>query len=160
MCSSDLGTQPEFSTAGLFAGDQVHAVATPFDGLEDGAAVTSPVALVNNTPPVTTAVSLRPTAPTTTQTIVASATASDADGHPVTFTYAFAINGTEVQRSTSPNLAPALTTKRDSVTVTAIPNDGYADGTPLASAPVVVVNSAPTLAGATLGPTQIGRAHV
>ena len=126
----------------------------PDDGTDAGEAGTASVVVVN-TGPESEGVVLSPSAPVTSDDIVATATASDVDGDALTWTYSWTINGAEVASATGDTLPSTETSRGDEVVVTATPNDGEADGTPVTSEPVVVVNGAPVGLEVTLLPGSV-----
>jgi cyclophilin family peptidyl-prolyl cis-trans isomerase len=107
----------------------------------------------------TATVSLSPTSPLATDSLTATAAASDADGDPVTLTYNWQINGQTVQ--TTPNTSAltdalnlnGLAKVGDSVTVTVTPNDGHIDG-PAASSSITIASPSAGTVG--LLPTNPG----
>lgn len=97
---------------------------------------------IGNTAPVGDSASLAPSAPTTSDDIVATVAGSDIDGDTLTWTYAWTANGTDLGE-TSDRLPADATAKGDAIVVTATPNDGETDGTPVSSDPLTVVNTPP-----------------
>ena len=138
------------------AGETITVEVTPNDGSADGAAATDGVGIGNSLPAAT--VSLAPAAPGTAAVLTATATAADTDGDAVTLTYVWKVDGATVKTtSAASSLTDTLDLaqagngdKGETVTVEVTPNDGSADGTPVADA-VVVGNTAPT-AGVSLAP--------
>ena len=87
-------------------GDQITLVVTPSDGKESGqtASPTAP-AVVAASLPVVDSFTLDPDMPaTTTNMLTAAATASDADGLPVTLTYEWSVRGVIVRTMSEVNL--------------------------------------------------------
>jgi hypothetical protein len=110
-------------------------------------------ALVVNTPPVAT-VAVSPTAPVTLDDLVATASAEDADGDPVSLTYTWSVDG--VAAGYSGETIPAdATSKGETWTVTVTPHDGEEVGEP-ASFDVVIGNTAPSVASVWLDPSEFG----
>jgi formylglycine-generating enzyme required for sulfatase activity len=133
-------------------GDSVACVATPDDGDTLGVPLTSAALVVSNTPPTLASVALSTLSPLAGETLsVALGTAADADGDPVTVTYAWSVNGSVV--SASPTLSPSLFGSGDRVFVTVTPFDGTDAGTPAISGTVVVANSLPLIGSVSLSPT-------
>jgi len=132
------------------AGDILVCQATPTDGEQAGAALLTDPIMVDNTAPEAGAVALDPTAPTTTDPIVAAVTGvSDLDGDPVELVYAWTIDGAPAGGD-SDTLDPSLTTKGDDVMVEVTPWDAQVAGAPVSSAPVTVLNTPPELASAAI----------
>ena len=108
----------------------------------------------SNTPPVVDSVSISPSAPTTNQVLTATATAHDVDGGPVTLAYQWLRNDVAIAGATAStlNLAGAGNGDRgDQIKVRVTASDGQATSSPVTSAAVVVVNTAPS-ATVSLGP--------
>ena len=124
--------------------DVITVRATPNDGLEPGSAVESPAVTIQNSPPVTTAPSIT-NAPLGTNTSAAcgGAVPSDLDGDGVAITYTWAVNGVDTGL-TGTILPSSSFVAGDIVVCAAIPFDGLDTGTLVASAPVVVGNTAPS----------------
>lgn len=99
---------------------------------------------IGNTPPVGESVSISPTEPTTLSSLTATATGSDADGDTLGWVYRWEVNGTGVSGVTEDTLTPDRIQKGDQVKVIATPADGSADGEPVESSVVTVLNTAPT----------------
>ena len=76
---------------------------------------------------------------------------TDADGDPITYSYAWSVDGVPSTASTSATLSSADTAKGQTWTVEVTPNDGYSDG-PTGSDDLTIDNTVPELADATLGP--------
>ena len=99
-----------------------------------------------NTAPVVDTVTVTPASPTTGQTVTANVTSHDADGNPLTTSYQWTRNGTNIAGATSStlNLATAGNGDRgDLIRVIATVNDGTVNSAPVTSNPVTVVNTAP-----------------
>lgn len=149
-----VGVGTSLSPSLFRAGDQVWAVATPSDGLATGASVRSETAAVANTPPVCATIRLQPDSPDTDDTLAAFATGTDADNHTVTFTWRWRVGGAVVQEGPASTLAGSFFARGQSVTVEAIPFDGFAAGSSCVSEAVTVRNTAPVGGSASLTPAQ------
>jgi len=131
--------------------DVVTCTVTPDDGLQTGSPVAA-VVTIGNTAPVATGVSISPTTPVTDDVLAASASATDADGDAVTFSYDWYVDGGYAASGST--LDGALHFDRgQAITLEATPNDGSEDGATLASSSVTVANSAPSIASVSLSPT-------
>ncbi|HMV67420.1 MAG TPA: hypothetical protein PKA64_11265, partial [Myxococcota bacterium] len=142
--------------AGSFgAGDRIWVVATPSDGTDSGAPVRSADAFGANTPPEAYNVRISPSSPHTDDVLVASADGRDVDHHQVTFRWRWAVDGQEVAGATTNLLDDSLFHKGQRVVATATPWDGYAEGAAVASPPVQIRNSAPSLEAAQISPSEV-----
>jgi hypothetical protein len=129
----DLSTLPN-----AHKGDEVTVILTPVEDGVIGLSASASVFIVNS-PPVAS-VTLEPLNPMTGQSLTAVATASDADGDPVSLTYVWtdATTGTTLQttantRLLTDTLDPSNLSNihaGDIITVQATPNDGTTNGTP------------------------------
>ncbi len=144
-------------TGALFSKhDLVRVEVTPTDGFVDGATIASDDALIDNTVPAGTSVSIVSSSAdgmayeASTLTCTPSGW-TDADGDTEAWTYAWQVDGS--MASTGATLDGSLFGKGSVVACTATPNDGEADGATLTSSAVRVDNTAPTLASASLSTT-------
>jgi hypothetical protein len=135
-------------------GDQWTVEVTPDDGDDEGEPVTA-VADIENSVPVVTAAEIAPDPALEADTITTTVEAVDADGDEVTFTYAWSVDGVVVQEGEDATLTGALFDKHQEVFVTVTPDDGWVDGEPLDSNTITIANTAPSIAGVTLDPTEI-----
>ena len=125
------GRTLDLSAAG--AGDRGDAVAvrvTPTDGTLAGASLTTAAVVIADSAPVLS-VGLEPSSPTTQSVLLATASASDADGDSLLFTYVWRVNGVIRQttattaRSDSFDLGrPGNGNKGDLVSVAVTASDG------------------------------------
>lgn len=140
-------------SSGYRAGNTVTCRATPFDGEDEGAALTSAAVTVDNSAPSLASVTLSSLTPVTTDTLsVTLGAATDDDGDDITFTYTWSVNGSVVASSST--LAPDQFERGDEVFVTVTPSDGTTDGTPVSSAVATVQNSTPVVHAVTLSPAS------
>ena len=144
-------------TGALFSKhDLVRVEVTPTDGFVDGASVASDDALIDNTVPGGTSVSVVSSSAdgmayeASTLTCTPSGW-TDADGDAEAWSYTWQVDGATA--STGATLDGTLFGKGSVVACTATPNDGEADGATLTSSAVRVDNTAPTLASASLSTT-------
>ena len=133
--------------SGTLTAAGVHNVTvTVSDGSETATDTFTWTVAAANTAPVVDTVTIAPAGPTTGQTLTATVTSHDANGDPLTTSYQWTRNGTNIAGATSStlNLATAGNGDRgDLIRVIATVNDGTADSAPVTSSPVTVVNSAP-----------------
>ena len=145
---SDSNGNVAFSHAGLSAGSHnISVTATDSSGLT----TTETVSIMVNTPPTAPSISLTPVTPTSsTNLLVTASGSSDADGHNVSYSYAWYLNGALTANVTAA-INAADTSKGEIWTARVTPNDGYHDGQ-YAEASVMIANSAPVLSGVTISP--------
>jgi hypothetical protein len=138
---ADAAGTVAFTSAGLSAGAHtLRVTVTDTHGL--AASDLAVLTVVANSAPEVLSISLSPTSPKTDDTITALVTTSDADGDPVSVSYAWTVDGVAVAASGS-SLSGAYFSRDQEVAVTATPFDATEAGAP-ATASVVVVNSPPT----------------
>ena len=138
----------------LFDKHQVITVrVTPNDGFVDGAAFESGALTVVNSAPSLTGAAIDPAELRTTDnpSCVASGWA-DLDGDPGDARYAWTVNGDVV--GTSQTLDATLFVKGDLISCSATPWDGEVEGATVTSDGLTVLNTAPTLASASLSTTS------
>ncbi|MBW2256696.1 MAG: hypothetical protein JRI25_19155, partial [Deltaproteobacteria bacterium] len=138
-----VGTSATLAPGSFRKGQEVRCTASPFDGTDDGAPVSVAV-VVRNRPPVVQSVEVAPEEVYTNDTITASASAHDADGDPVTFTWRWSVRGRNVEVDDNALDGTLAFGRGDRVQVTASPHDGEEVGDPMASAVVQIRNSRPS----------------
>lgn len=138
--SDTTDTLPAAATS---KGQRVEVVVTPNDGDEDGLAVSSAVAEIQNTPPVMTTVTLSPTSAYTDSTLEAAVAATDADGDALTYSFTWTNDGATVGGSGS-TLDSSTFKKGDAISVSVVANDGDDDSVALAAGPLTILNSPPS----------------
>jgi hypothetical protein len=151
------GIQATLNNSFFAKGDTVYALVSPNDGDELGASVQSDTAVVANTPPEVTAVTIAPAVELYTDSIVNPVvTSTDADGDAVTYTTNWFVNGVGVDTGGSPVLYGDLFFSRgDTIGLEVTPSDGDSTGTPVSMAgSVTVVNKVPITPSVTLEPTS------
>jgi hypothetical protein len=135
-------------------GDAIYVEVTPTDGSGDGATVTSATVTVGNTVPVMGSVTLSPTAPRTTEAVVATASGSDVDpADTLTYRYTWYVDGAKAS-DTGATLSSSSFTKHQSIYVEVVANDGDADSGVLTSATIKAVNTAPSITGVSISPSS------
>ncbi len=148
--AANAAGQVGFETAALRRG--THAVTLTVTDTDGFYAVAGVSLRVNGAPSAPT-ITLNPGAPTTVDDLVViiDTDGVDPDGDPVTYTYAWAVDGFASSASTSDTVSAADTEAGQRWTVSVTPTDGVATG-PAATASVRVANTAPVLADATITP--------
>ena len=149
-----VGTSSTLSPSRFAKGNTIDLTVTPYDGTDLGAAVSASTAIVADTPPVVTSVSLTPSAPTTNSVLTASTTTTDADSDSVSLRYAWSVNGVLTGTSGSTLNGATYFERDDVVTVSVTPNDGERDGAAVTSSSVTVRNTAPTAPGVAIDPAS------
>ncbi len=150
------GIQATLNSSFFAKGDTVYALVSPNDGVELGVAVQSDTAVVANTAPEVTAVSIAPALELYTDSIVNPVvTSTDVDGDTVTYTVSWSVNGVVVDTGGSSVLYGDLFFSRgDSISLEVTPSDGVATGNPVSmTSPVVVVNKVPITPSVALEPS-------
>ena len=134
--------------AGLaFAGTQLYVA------LNGSGAVA--LVLVGNGAPVVDSVTASPAEPRTNDTLTAAVVAHDPDGDPLTFTYQWTRNGTDLAGATGASLDLSVAghgDRGDAIAVHVTASDGSLSSAPVTSAAVVIVDTAP-VASVTLSPS-------
>ncbi|MBL8619023.1 MAG: hypothetical protein JNM72_25650 [Deltaproteobacteria bacterium] len=132
-------------------GQTVAVVVTPNDGTVSGTTATTNW-VIQNTAPVTSAVSVTPASPTAGTTLTCTPTASDVDGDSLTYSYQWSVNGVNVGAPQTTGLSTAAGVTYSGgqvVTCTVTATDGTASATAV-SGSVTAANSAPDVTGVTL----------
>ena len=103
--------------------------------------------------PTAPEVELTPDPADTSDDLVVTITtdSTDADGDPITYSYAWSVDGVPSTASTSATLSSADTSKGQTWTVEVTNDVGYSDG-PFGSDDLTIDNTVPELADATLSP--------
>jgi len=110
---------------------------------------------IENVGPVVDSVTLSPAEPHETDTITATVSATDGDNDTVALNLDWWVDGAVVQSGEDSTLTGALFNKHGVVSVVVTPNDGFANGVDVTSESVTVLNSVPSLAGASLDTSEI-----
>ena len=101
-----------------------------------------------NQPPTITSVTIDQSTPKTNDTLTVTVAATDPDSDPLTYSYQWIRNGSDLAARTSATLnlgGAGNGNKGDTIAVRVTANDGAATSDPVASASVTVQNSAPTV---------------
>ncbi|MBN2800594.1 MAG: hypothetical protein JXX28_15740, partial [Deltaproteobacteria bacterium] len=132
-------------------GQSVQCEVTPFDGSDAGRPVRGEAARVGNTAPVLSSVAITPSAPTTTDSLRCEpGPATDEDGDRVSFSYKWTVD--QRPAGTAQVLPAAAHRKGQRVSCEVTPLDGTLSGSPVTAKAVQVVNTPPTLSGASISP--------
>jgi hypothetical protein len=100
-----------------------------------------------NTPPVMDSVVIDQATPRTNDTLSVTVASHDDEGNTVTYAYQWTRNGTDISGATAATLDMSVANrgdKGDLIRVRVTANDGTVNSNPLTSAPVTVLNTAPT----------------
>ena len=124
------------------------------DGEADSEPATASVS-IENVAPVVDSVTLSPAEPYETDAITATVSATDADNDTVALNIDWWVDGAVVQSGEDSTLTGALFNKHSAVSVVVTPNDGFTNGAAVTSDPVTVLNSVPSLTGASLDTAEI-----
>ncbi len=135
-------------------GDIWTLTVTPNDGEADGEPALASVSIENTAPQITT-VTLAPTDPREGDEITASVTTLDDDGDEVSLHYRWFADEERVLEGEHPTLGDTYFTKHQQISVEVTPNDGFVDGGPMESDAVTVLNTSPSISGASVEPHQI-----
>jgi hypothetical protein len=128
--------------AAVAYGDVAVCTVTPFDGVDLGAPGSDDL-VVSNSPPVVATLAVSPAPLRTSDLAVVAASGSDPDGHAVTLSYAWTVDGAPVGAGTTLD-GTVWFERGQTVEVIATPFDGIDLGSPRSSGPMVVANSPPT----------------
>ena len=135
-------------------GELWEVTVTPNDGEEDGVPVTATASIANVAPELLT-ITLAPSEVREASVVTATVSTDDIDGDGVTVSYTWKVNGAVVQEGETDSIDGALFNKGDTIQVTATPNDGFVDGSPLDSEILTVLNTQPILDSAAIDPTEL-----
>jgi alpha-tubulin suppressor-like RCC1 family protein len=135
---------------GFDTGDEVKCSVTSNDGIEDGNTKNTTIT-VSNTLPTVDSIVFSPDPLYTDDDLLATVSSSDADGDPVSTSFAWYVDGAKVAE-TSDTLSGADFAKGQAVHVVVTPNDTKVDGDPVTSGTLTVSNSAPVLSSVTVDP--------
>ncbi|HYU67028.1 MAG TPA: LamG-like jellyroll fold domain-containing protein, partial [Jatrophihabitantaceae bacterium] len=109
-----------------------------------------------NQAPLVSSVVIDQASPTTNQTLSATVVASDPDNDPLTLSYQWSKNGTDIAAATAATLDLSVLgngNRGDAIRVRVTASDGLATSAPVTSSPVSVVNSAPSVTSVSISPT-------
>lgn len=133
--------------------DEVYCLATPSDGKSTGTAATSNKVIIKNSGPTVASVTLSPSPAYETSTLLCAPSGGvDADGDPISYTYAWSVDGVAVS-STASALTGTWFDKGEAVVCTVTATDGTTAGTPVSSTAITISNTAPSALSASVSPT-------
>ena len=137
----EVGTESSL-TGAFIRGSVVGCTVTPSDGVDDGAPMRATVT-IGNTPPEIPVASLMPEAVYTDTVVSALVTTTDAEGDPVTVSYAWSVDGIPVAETGSTLSGLEHFDKHQVVSLTVTPNDGSDPGPAVDAGSRLVRNSPP-----------------
>ncbi|MDP2311146.1 MAG: hypothetical protein Q8P18_34315 [Pseudomonadota bacterium] len=122
-------TDPTLSGTYFVKSDQLTVTVTPWDGTNVGSTVTSGIREIQNSPPTAPLVAISPEYPEDDAPLECSVVSAsvDADGDPVTYTYAWTNNGTATSITVS-SVSSSDTSNADIWVCNITPNDGSING--------------------------------
>ncbi len=126
-------------------GDTITAVVAGKDSSGREVALTSPPVTVTVALPVITSVDLEPLYPTIATTMHVSVQAADASGAPVSFSYRWYVNNTEVEDQTGDSFSCGAYRHGDVVRVVVTPSAGGLNGTAISSGYIAIRNTPPVI---------------
>ncbi|RYX82404.1 hypothetical protein EON83_19520 [bacterium] len=131
---------------------------------QDGSATSAPltssgvtVVVAPNNVPVISSVTITPPNPTTTTLLTAVPSAMDADNDPLTFTYQWIKNGSDLVGETASTLDLATAgngDRGDQISVRVVANDLQDSSAPFTSSTTTIINAGPTVSNATITPAN------
>jgi hypothetical protein len=145
-------TGEQLAPSNFSGGDLVEVIATPSDGLEQGAPVSAQITIANAVPSVLTAAITPSSGDESTVFTVQGTGFSDPDGDAEDYQYQWYVN--TQPSATTATLDGASFNRGDLVSVEVTAWDGSAAGNTVAAAPVSILNTAPTLGEVTLSPAD------
>lgn len=142
--AADAGSGVSISAASTTKGQVWRLAVFPHDGEWEGEPGLAEVVIVNS-PPSVGAVSVSPSAPTTTDDLYASAEGADLDSDTVVFEISWSVSGVARPEYTGLWTVPAAATQSGDIwTATFTPTDGESSGL-AATASVTIDNAKPTV---------------
>ena len=131
----------------LKRGNVVRVKIIPLGGEAKGDVFYSDSVVIQNAPPVVAAVKIKQDKNATKKdTLIAAAEGKDPDGDTISFKYQWLKNGTEeIKGANSNTLSPAHFKHGNFINVRVTANDGIADGEPVTSEPIAIINSPPEI---------------
>jgi hypothetical protein len=134
----------------LLSGQIWEVLVTPRDQEAVGEVVSASTTITNGAPVINT-VDITPNPARVADELLVEISASDTDGHSISYTYDWTVASVSV--STAASLSGAFV-RDDEVAVVVTPSDGFVQGQPV-SASITIENTLPTLTEATVAPSEI-----
>lgn len=127
---------------------------TPKDGAAEGKPVRSAPRVIANSPPAGSSAAIQPAAPRTTDALTcAPGAGADPDGDPVSFGFAWTVDGKPAVGTTG--TFPATSTRKgQKIACVVTPKDGAASGPPITSGEVTIANTPPAGGVAKVEPAE------
>ena len=148
-------------------GDAIRCAVIPFDGEDQGAPADSPVVVLQNQPPMLAGASLAPTPLKTGDEVTCQTTGFvDPEGADPFYVFAWSVAGAPVAGAVDQHLPAEKHARGQEVRCIVTPWDaepespGALAGEPVASAALLVTNTAPTITGLVLGPGEADETSV
>jgi hypothetical protein len=142
-------------------GDTIRCEVNADDGFDLSETGASQDLVLGNSLPTAGGVELTPVMIYEGQTITCGAVDPyDFDGDPVSWTYAWALDDVPLLGANEPTLTSDHFDRDDVIRCIAKPHDGIDSGLPVASGPITVQNSSPTLEGVTIDPAEGPRSQL
>lgn len=141
----DGQTAPTLPVSFLKQGDTVSVAIVPDDGKERGAIYRAAAAIVANTPPIISSLSVRPQPAKPGDKLEALVETNDPDHDSFELSFRWWRNATVAKEGDGAVLDTTGFSPKDVVTVEATPRDRTAQGKPIKSEPLVLGNSPPMI---------------
>jgi len=139
-----VGEGPSFDLTGTRRGARIEVAVVADDGESQSEPVTAAVTL-GNTAPRLESIRFEPSGPwVSDQSMAALPEAVDPDGDPLTFEYAWFVNGRRLAEA-GPTIEGSQLSRGDRVVLEVVASDGYAQSDTLRSDEIEVSNAAPTI---------------
>ncbi len=140
---------------GLFKrGDKVVVEVIPSDSKDKGASFKSETAVVGNTPPMVSHVTIEPDEQSFARRVVVKADVSDPDGDTMTVVYRWRKNDEVVKEGEANELDITGFSAKDSIQVNVMASDGIDAAKPVASQVFLMNNTAPKIISSPTGAVQ------
>ena len=140
-------------------GDRVYCRITPFDGTDDGTALTSSTVTISNTAPTATSVRISPNPSNQADTLICNYAYSDVDGDVQSGTKIewTVTNASGTATSYTRNSLSGVFSRSDKVTCAVTPKDGIAFGSVVTSPALTISNTAPIASAMFIRPNPARR---
>jgi hypothetical protein len=126
-------------------GDEIRVTVTPRDGFADGESVNSSVTTIENTPPSGGGAIITPGVPEPVEDLLCTVDVipTDDDGDPITYVYAWFVDGVEEPGLVSPAVPSSATANLETWTCEVTPSDGLEEGTMFSDTVTISDGTAP-----------------